>query len=210
MEDTDMDEISLFLNTFFYHIFTLKTVSYMGFQMYQIGDKTTFYHLHYVFAYALIYFLYLQPQMTSEGKMLGAEALVRWQHPKRGLIFPGDFIEIFERTGLIYRLDRYVWKLAVRKLAQWQKEGHDELYISVNISTKDFYYMDVYQTITSLVEKYGIIPSTLKLEITETALMMGTAGELDIIGQFRKYGFEVETEEQVSRLSQMGCGIYQV
>lgn len=70
--------------------------------------------------------------------------------------------------------------------------------------------MDVYQTITSLVEKYGIIPSTLKLEITETALMMGTAGELDIIGQFRKYGFEVETEEQVSRLSQMGCGIYQV
>lgn len=56
--------------------------------------------------------------------MLGAEALVRWQHPKRGLIFPGDFIEIFERTGLIYRLDRYVWELAVRKLAQWQKEGH--------------------------------------------------------------------------------------
>lgn len=217
--------------------------------------------------------MYLQPQMTSEGKMLGAEALVRWQHPKRGLIFPGDFIEIFERTGLIYRLDRYVWELAVRKLAQWQKEGHDELYISVNISTKDFYYMDVYQTITSLVEKYGIIPSTLKLEITETAIMTGTAGELEIIGQFRKYGFEVEiddfgsgysslntlkdmdvdvlkidmgflrttkperlersmsildmiislskilglsvvtegveTEEQVSRLSQMGCGIYQ-
>lgn len=53
--------------------------------------------------------------------MLGAEALVRWQHPKRGLIFSGDFIEIFERTGLIYRLDRYVWELAVRKLAQWQK-----------------------------------------------------------------------------------------
>jgi len=82
--------------------------------------------------------MYLQPQMTSDGKMIGAEALVRWQHPKRGLIFPGDFIEIFERTGLIYRLDRFIWELAVQQLAKWQKEGRDELYISVNISTKDF------------------------------------------------------------------------
>lgn len=139
--------------------------------------------------------MYLQPQMTSEGKMIGAEALVRWQHPKRGLIFPGDFIEIFERTGLIYRLDRFVWELAVEKLAQWQKDGRDDLYISVNISTKDFCYMDVYKTITSLVEKYKIVPSTLKLEITETAIMTGTAGEIEIIEQFRKYGFEVEIDD---------------
>lgn len=129
--------------------------------------------------------MYLQPQMTSEGKMLGAEALVRWQHPKRGLIFPGDFIEVFEKTGLIYRLDRFIWELAVQKLARWQQEGHSDLYISVNISTKDFYYMNVYETITALVEKYRIIPSTLKLEITETAIMTGTAGELDMIEQFR-------------------------
>ena len=139
--------------------------------------------------------MYLQPQMTSEGKMLGAEALVRWQHPKRGLIFPGDFIEVFEKTGLIYRLDRFIWELAVQKLARWQQEGHSDLYISVNISTKDFCYMNVYETITALVEKYRIIPSTLKLEITETAIMTGTAGELDMIEQFRKYGFQVEIDD---------------
>ena len=139
--------------------------------------------------------MYLQPQMTSEGKMLGAEALVRWQHPKRGLIFPGDFIEVFEKTGLIYRLDRFIWELAVQKLARWQQEGHRDLYISVNISTKDFYYMNVYETITALVEKYRIIPSTLKLEITETAIMTGTAGELDMIEQFREYGFQVEIDD---------------
>ena len=139
--------------------------------------------------------MYLQPQMTSEGKMLGAEALVRWQHPKRGLIFPGDFIEVFEKTGLIYRLDRFIWELAVQKLARWQQEGHSDLYISVNISTKDFYYMNVYETITALVEKYRIIPSTLKLEITETAIMTGNAGELDMIEQFRKYGFQVEIDD---------------
>lgn len=139
--------------------------------------------------------MYLQPQMTSEGKMLGAEALVRWQHPKRGLIFPGDFIEVFEKTGLIYRLDRFIWELAVQKLARWQQEGHSDLYISVNISTKDFYYMNVYETITALVEKYRIIPSTLKLEITETAIMTGTAGELDMIEQFREYGFQVEIDD---------------
>ena len=139
--------------------------------------------------------MYLQPQVTSEGKLLGAEALVRWQHPKRGLIFPGDFIEVFEKTGLIYRLDRFVWELAVQKLAQWQKVGRDDLYISVNISTKDFYYMDVYETITSLVETYKIIPSTLKLEITETAIMTGTAGELEMIERFRKSGFQVEIDD---------------
>lgn len=139
--------------------------------------------------------MYLQPQMTSEGKMLGAEALVRWQHPKRGLIFPGDFIEVFEKTGLIYRLDRFILELAVQKLARWQQEGHSDLYISVNISTKDFYYMNVYETITALVEKYRIIPSTLKLEITETAIMTGTAGELDMIEQFREYGFQVEIDD---------------
>lgn len=139
--------------------------------------------------------MYLQPQMTSEGKMLGAEALVRWQHPKRGLIFPGDFIEVFEKTGLIYRLDRFICELAVQKLARWQQEGHSDLYISVNISTKDFYYMNVYETITALVEKYRIIPSTLKLEITETAIMTGTAGELDMIEQFREYGFQVEIDD---------------
>ena len=139
--------------------------------------------------------MYLQPQMTPDGKMLGAEALVRWQHPKRGLIFPGDFIEVFERTGLIYRLDRYIWELAVQKLAQWQETGRNDLYISVNISTKDFYYMDVYKTITGLVEQYKIIPSTLKLEITETAIMQGTAGELEIIERFRKYGFQVEIDD---------------
>ena len=75
------------------------------------------------------------------------------------------------------------------------EEGRDELYISVNISTKDFQYMDVYQTITSLVERYGIIPSTLKLEITETAIMMGNAGELETISSFRNYGFEVEIDD---------------
>ena len=127
--------------------------------------------------------------------MLGAEALVRWQHPKRGLIFPGDFIEVFERTGLIYRLDKYIWELAVQKLAEWQKDGRNELYISVNISTKDFYYMDVYKTITGLVEQYQIIPSTLKLEITETAIMTGSAGELELIARFRDYGFQVEIDD---------------
>ena len=139
--------------------------------------------------------MYLQPQMTPEGNVLGAEALVRWQHPKRGLIFPGDFIEVFERTGLIYRLDRFIWELAVQKLAEWQNNGRKDLYISVNISAKDFYYMDVYKTITNLVEKYKIIPSTLKLEITETAVMTGTEGELERIEKFRKYGFQVEIDD---------------
>ena len=86
--------------------------------------------------------MYLQPQVDSSGNLYGAEALVRWQHPERGLLSPAIFIDVLEKTGFIYRLDRYMWDKAAKKLSEWKKEGKDQYHISVNISTKDFYLVD--------------------------------------------------------------------
>lgn len=139
--------------------------------------------------------MFLQPQITSDGTILGAEALVRWRHPDRGLVFPSDFIEVFERTGLIYRLDRYMWELAAGKLREWKAGGRTDLHISVNISAKDFYYMDIYKEMTGLVEKYEIAPANLKLEITETVLMTEMKNQVELLERLRDFGFQIEIDD---------------
>lgn len=139
--------------------------------------------------------MFLQPQVRPDGTVLGAEALVRWLHPEQGMIPPGEFIELFEKVGLIYRLDRYIWELAARKLQEWKNNGHENLHISVNISTKDFYYLDIYTTFVELVEKYNISPEKLKLEITETALMMDLDKQLVLLDKLQNYGFQIEIDD---------------
>ncbi|MGN0166945.1 MAG: EAL domain-containing protein [Acetatifactor sp.] len=139
--------------------------------------------------------IYLQPQISADGKIMGAEALVRWKHPVKGMINPGEFIGIFERNGLIAKLDRHVWELACRQLACWRDRGREELYISINISPKDFYFMDVYETLISLVRQYEIRPEKLKLEITETAVMANLESQLNLIAKLREAGFIVEMDD---------------
>ena len=139
--------------------------------------------------------IYLQPQMDGEGKVLGAEALVRWQHPDRGMLAPGAFIGIFEKNGSIVRLDCHVWELACRQLRRWKDQGREDLYISVNISPMDLYFIDLYKTFAGLVEKYGISPGNLKLEITETAMMSDLEKQLQMISKLREAGFVVEMDD---------------
>ena len=138
---------------------------------------------------------YLQPQVAVTGKVLGGEALVRWIHPERGLVPPGEFIPVFEKTGYICRLDMNTWELACRKLREWQDNGFTDHYISVNISPKDFYFTDVYKTFTELVERFGIKPEKLHLEITETAIMNDFKKQLVLIQRLREYGFCVEMDD---------------
>lgn len=138
---------------------------------------------------------YLQPQVSVTGKVLGGEALVRWIHPERGLVPPGEFIPVLEKTGYICRLDMNTWELACRKLREWQDNGFTDYHISVNISPKDFYFADVYKTFTELVERYGIKPENLHLEITETAIMNDFKKQLVLIQRLREYGFCVEMDD---------------
>lgn len=113
--------------------------------------------------------LYLQPQVdVRSGRLLGAEALVRWKHPVWGLVPPGQFIPILEKNGLITKLDFRVWDMACRLLKRWQQEGRPAQALSVNISPRDFYFADVYRIFANLLRTYEISPGCLHLEITES------------------------------------------
>ena len=139
--------------------------------------------------------MYLQPQMSVRGALLGAEALVRWKHPEKGFLSPGEFIPVFEKNGIVSDIDRYVWELACKRLKEWKELGRDDIYISVNISPRDFQFLNVYHTFVDLVDKYKIEPKNLKLEITETAIVMDFERQMELINRLRQNGFIVEMDD---------------
>lgn len=139
--------------------------------------------------------MYLQPQVRcSDEKVVGAEALVRWETEKGVIHSPASFIKILEDNGLIHELDQFIWEKAVQLLQKWQLLGID-YHISVNVSTRDFYLIPLYETFTSLVTKYGIPPQKLKLEITETALVHDLKRHKQIITDLQKFGFTIEMDD---------------
>ena len=138
---------------------------------------------------------YLQAQVNSKGHVEGAEALVRWIHPEMGFLNPGRFISVLEKNGTIVKLDMYMWESACQIIRKWTDMGQDKYYISVNISPKDFYLVDVANEIISLVNKYQIDPSRLRLEITETIIMNDIDKKIETINQLRDYGFIVEMDD---------------
>ncbi len=137
---------------------------------------------------------WLQPIVNREGKTVGAEALVRWIHPEEEIRSPGLFIPVLEKNGMIVELDRYIWRKACEILARWQKEGKD-LFLSVNISPKDFYLLDVVAEMNQLVSEFGIDTAKLRLEITETMMMDHREDHLALLRQLREAGFCIEMDD---------------
>jgi diguanylate cyclase (GGDEF)-like protein/PAS domain S-box-containing protein len=116
--------------------------------------------------------LYYQPQVDPWGHSLGAEALVRWQHPQRGLVLPNDFIPLAEETGLIMPLGFWVLETACAQLSAWaeQKEAA-HLTLAVNISIQQIHQPDFVEQVLSILDHTGANPERLKLELTESLLM---------------------------------------
>lgn len=139
--------------------------------------------------------VYLQPQCDKNGKVLGAEALVRWDHPVEGMLPPSHFIEMFEKNGMISKLDKFIWESVASILKRWQKMGKEEFYISVNISPIDFYFINIYEEFKSLIEKNDIDPKRMKLEITESTMMRDMERKLKLIEDLRKLGFIMEMDD---------------
>ena len=139
--------------------------------------------------------MYLQPLVREDGSVIGAEALARWYRPDGSMIMPGDFIETLETAGLIHKLDRYMWELAVKQLSLWKGTEKQNLTISVNVSAKDFYSIDVAHVMTELVEKYDVDSHMLRLEITETALLGSPKKCESIVAGLRQRGFLVEIDD---------------
>ena len=123
--------------------------------------------------------VWFQPQYNHvSGALIGSEALVRWRQPESGqLIPPGDFIPVFERNGFIYEMDKYVWEQSCILLRRWIDEGRNPLPISVNVSRHDMFHADFYDTITGLLERYGLPVALLRLEITRNCLCQGNGAD---------------------------------
>ena len=134
---------------------------------------------------------YLQAIVDSDGTVVGAEALVRWIHPVHGFLSPAMFVPIFERNGMIADMDRHMWRYACETLQRW----HNDLFISINISPKDFYFMDVVAELQKIVGEYSIEPSRLRVEITETVMMQDNENRIDILNHLKQLGFLVEIDD---------------
>ena len=143
--------------------------------------------------------IYLQPQLafvgTEQEKYFGAEVIVCWEHPQHGTLMPETFLPTLEKTGLIYRLDRFVWEEAAKKLYEWNERGFQNQTVSVNISQKDIYYIDVYKTFTELVEKYNIKPMQMNIEISESGFMSDFEGSKKLFEKLQSFGFKVEIDD---------------
>ena len=142
------------------------------------------------------FIIYLQLQYNyREGKINGAEALVRWKHPEKGLISPGDFIPVFESNGFIIKLDENVWEQVCKLQRKWLDEGKKPLPISVNVSRADLLKGAVAKKLTSLIEKYGLTADLIRVEVTESAYMDNPQQLIMEIDNLRNSGLLVEMDD---------------
>lgn len=136
--------------------------------------------------------LYLQPKVnTDTDSIIGAEALVRWIHPDKGMISPGKFIPIFEKNGFIMKLDEYMWEKTCQYLRKWLDQGINPCPISVNISRINLYNPQLTSILIGLIEKYNIPPELLELEITESAYTDTEQQLLEVLKILRNRGFKI-------------------
>lgn len=142
--------------------------------------------------------VYFQPKydVRPENPILcGAEALVRWNHPKLGVISPGIFIPLFESNGLIRILDLYVWRETVIQIAEWKKKYGDTIPVSVNISRIDMLDPDLVATLCELVRSGGLEFCDLHLEITESAYTENARQIISTVNSLRDAGFVIEMDD---------------
>ncbi|OEU70475.1 MAG: diguanylate cyclase [Desulfovibrio sp. S3730MH75] len=143
-------------------------------------------------------FLDYQPIYSLESKeVMGFEALVRWDHPERGLVMPGEFIPMAEESGLIFELGRWVINETCREVKSWinRYESAADLVISINISGRQFSQSTLVDNILSTLEKYELPPHNIKIEITETAIMERAKQAVEMLARLKSAGVFVSIDD---------------
>lgn len=139
--------------------------------------------------------MYLQPQVLKNGKVVGCEALARWQKQDGTIIMPSAFIPIMEKNSSIVKLDTYIWEEAIKQLDNWKDTNNKDLFISINISPKDFFYIDVFEYFEELITKYRVDKKKLKLEITESIMMNDENKQLANIEKLHRAGYIIAIDD---------------
>lgn len=139
---------------------------------------------------------YIQPKCNIlTGKIIGAEALIRWIHPEKGIISPLEFIPILEKNGLIGKLDYYIWEEVFKSVKAWIDSGKQAIPISLNLSRIDIFTLDVVNCFKELIQKYPINQNLIEIEITESAYVEEYEKVKTIIKELREAGFMVSMDD---------------
>ncbi|WP_340053346.1 phosphodiesterase DibA [Pseudomonas sp. JAI120] len=140
--------------------------------------------------------VYYQPvHDLHTSRLIGVEALVRWQHPERGLVPPGDFIPIAERTGLIADIDGWVMDQACRQMCQWLADGLPLSFIAINVSSRLFARRELYDQVAQVLHDTGLDPAFLELEVTESAVMDDPEVALEQLHRLRELGLRLAIDD---------------
>ena len=142
--------------------------------------------------------VYYQPKFDvrpSEPVLNSAEALVRWNHPKLGMVSPGMFIPLFEKNGLVSTLDQYVWSEAAAQIRQWKARFGVTLPVSVNVSRVDLFDPELVEKFQDIISRNGLTSSELLLEITESAYTEDAEQIIETVSRLRKLGFRIEMDD---------------
>ncbi|VVC75418.1 Cyclic di-GMP phosphodiesterase Gmr [Aquicella siphonis] len=141
------------------------------------------------------FILYFQPQFDLKSeKLVSVEALIRWQHPARGLIPPLDFIPLAEETGLIVPIGEWVLRSALKQIKKWQNEGLPEIRVAVNITTKQFKLYNLVNTITEILKETRVEPKFLELELTEN-MIINNVDIINTVHQLKKMGIQIVLDD---------------
>jgi diguanylate cyclase (GGDEF)-like protein/PAS domain S-box-containing protein len=142
------------------------------------------------------FFLRYQPQVElATGRISGMEALVRWNDPQKGEIFPKDFIFVAEELGLIVPIGEWVFRTACRQLKQWEEDGLPPVTIAINISPRQFMSRKLVSTLLSIVREIGANPRHIELEITETMIMRNVEQSIETLSRLRSVGMQVAVDD---------------
>jgi len=149
---------------------------------------------------------FFQPQYDLKTlKPAGAEALVRWNHPEKGWISPGDFVPVLEKNGLIGAVDHHVWELVCAHLRDWIDRGYEPFPISVNVSRADVYNPELVSSLKALIKKYNIPANLLKLEITESLYVQNPKIMEQTVSALHEAGFRVLMDDFGSGYSSLNA-----
>jgi EAL domain-containing protein (putative c-di-GMP-specific phosphodiesterase class I)/FixJ family two-component response regulator len=140
--------------------------------------------------------VYYQPQVSlTTGKIVGAEALVRWKHPEKGLIPPTEFIPVAEQTGFIIPLGEWILQTACQHLKSWKNEGFSGLRVAVNLSPRQFHQPELSTRVAEILEKIGLEPNSLELELTESLMVEDTESAIATLTQLKKLGVAISIDD---------------
>lgn len=148
---------------------------------------------------------FLQPIVNLEtGKVIGFEALIRWQHPEKGIIFPDQFIPVAEHTNVVQQLDRLMLEKACETLPMLDDIGGKDMFISVNMSGINFNTQDIVKSMRGVMDRYGVSPARIKLEITESALIDDPAHAEEVLRGLKEAGFTIALDDFGTGYSSLG------